>query len=78
MLQPLESYSGRVEAMKESQRSRIPQVIIYPKKEIIKNIKKKKKKNKVMICFIHKVLDCPEREAIYVITNGGINDPDKV
>ncbi|KAJ9301297.1 hypothetical protein DTO271G3_1432 [Paecilomyces variotii] len=22
--------------------------------------------------------DCPEREAIYVITNGGINDPDKV
>jgi meiotic recombination protein DMC1 len=23
-------------------------------------------------------LDCPEREATYVITNGGINDPDKV
>ncbi|EEH10869.1 meiotic recombination protein dmc1 [Histoplasma capsulatum G186AR] len=22
--------------------------------------------------------DCPEREAIYVITNGGINDPDKI
>ncbi|KAJ5312951.1 hypothetical protein PENANT_c018G04605 [Penicillium antarcticum] len=22
--------------------------------------------------------DCPEREAIYIITNGGINDPDKV
>lgn len=23
-------------------------------------------------------LDCPEREATYVITNGGINDPDKI
>lgn len=23
-------------------------------------------------------VDCPEREATYVITNGGINDPDKV
>jgi hypothetical protein len=23
-------------------------------------------------------LDCPEREATYVITNGGINDPDKL
>ncbi len=23
-------------------------------------------------------LDCPEREATYVITNGGINDPDSV
>lgn len=22
-------------------------------------------------------LDCPEREATYVITSGGINDPDK-
>ena len=22
--------------------------------------------------------DCPEREATYVITNGGINDPEKV
>ncbi|CAG8947360.1 unnamed protein product [Penicillium salamii] len=22
--------------------------------------------------------DCPEREAVYIITNGGINDPDKV
>jgi hypothetical protein len=22
--------------------------------------------------------DCPEREAIYIITNGGINDPDKI
>lgn len=22
--------------------------------------------------------DCPEREATYVITNGGINDPDKL
>ena len=22
-------------------------------------------------------VDCPEREATYVITNGGINDPDK-
>jgi hypothetical protein len=21
--------------------------------------------------------DCPEREATYIITNGGINDPDK-
>lgn len=26
----------------------------------------------------HAILDCPEREATYVITNGGINDPDKV
>lgn len=26
----------------------------------------------------HGVADCPEREATYVITNGGINDPDKV
>lgn len=24
------------------------------------------------------VTDCPEREATYVITNGGISDPDKV
>jgi hypothetical protein len=24
------------------------------------------------------MVDCPEREATYVITNGGINDPDKV
>lgn len=23
-------------------------------------------------------IDCPEREATYVITNGGINDPEKV
>lgn len=23
------------------------------------------------------MIDCPEREAIYIITNGGINDPDK-
>lgn len=23
-------------------------------------------------------VDCPEREATYVITNGGINDPEKV
>jgi meiotic recombination protein DMC1 len=24
------------------------------------------------------LIDCPEREATYIITNGGINDPDKV
>lgn len=23
------------------------------------------------------ILDCPEREATYIITTGGINDPDK-
>ena len=22
-------------------------------------------------------IDCPEREATYIITNGGINDPEK-
>ena len=26
----------------------------------------------------NKVIDCPEREAIYIITNGGISDPEKV
>lgn len=24
------------------------------------------------------ILDCPEREATYIITNGGINDPEKL
>jgi meiotic recombination protein DMC1 len=24
------------------------------------------------------LLDCPEREATYIITNGGINDPEKI
>ena len=24
------------------------------------------------------LLDCPEREATYIITNGGISDPEKV
>ena len=28
--------------------------------------------------FSNLFTDCPEREATYVITNGGINDPDKV
>ena len=28
--------------------------------------------------FANSAADCPEREATYIITNGGINDPDKV
>lgn len=27
----------------------------------------------LIVCYV----DCPEREATYVITNGGINDPEK-
>jgi meiotic recombination protein DMC1 len=31
-----------------------------------------------MVAMLIFSLDCPEREATYVITKGGINDPDKV
>jgi hypothetical protein len=31
-----------------------------------------------MVAMLIVILDCPEREATYVITNGGINDADKV
>lgn len=31
-----------------------------------------------LINMLTRIADCPEREATYVITNGGISDPDKV
>lgn len=33
---------------------------------------------KIFLFLSLMVLDCPEREATYIITNGGINDPDKL
>lgn len=61
----LVSYFERAVEMNVWPRFRIPQVSQSPFVTII-----------VGISLI--ATDCPEREATYVITNGGINDPDKV
>ena len=53
--------------MKGSQRYKIRQVRAPPPNRYVGSSRK-----------LTLVLDCPEREATYVITNGGISDPEKV
>lgn len=67
MLRQLESYFVKAVVMNESLKYKIHQVGHLPQAH--------QYKDKLMII---RDVDCPEREATYIITNGGINDQDKI